>query len=228
MSILRSASDAPALGQHAIAHQFDDLSQQNEASDFGMWIFLATEAMFFGGLFLTYTIYRVHDETAFASASRHLDLVWGTINTVVLLTSSLTVVLAIHAAETQHRHYALFWLSATIALGLGFLGIKSFEYYEKYQLGLMPVSGLPFRWKGPDSAQAEMFFDLYYIMTGVHAIHMVIGLILFLILLVQVARGRLLGEFSAPLRITGLYWHFVDVVWVFLFPFLYLIGTRSQ
>jgi cytochrome c oxidase subunit III len=92
----------------------------------------------------------------------------------------------------------------------------------------MPISGLPFQWEGPDAAQAELFFDLYYVMTGVHAVHMVIGLILFLILFVQVVNGRLLGEFSAPLRITGLYWHFVDVVWVFLFPFLYLIGTRSQ
>jgi cytochrome c oxidase subunit III len=131
MSTPRTVSDAPTLPQHAVAHQFDDLPQQNAASDFGMWIFLATEAMFFGGLFLTYTIYRVHDETAFASASRHLNLVWGTINTVVLLTSSLTVVLAIHAAETQHRQYTLIWLWATIALGFGFLGIKAFEYYEK-------------------------------------------------------------------------------------------------
>lgn len=228
MSTLPSTAGRNAQSPHAVAHQFDDLSQQNEASDFGMWIFLATEAMFFGGLFLAYTIYRVQDEAAFARASLHLDLLWGTINTAVLLTSSLTVVLTVHAAEIRDRRNTLIFLAATIGLGAVFLGIKSFEYFQKYQHGLMPISGMPFQWEGADAPQAEMFFDLYYLMTGVHAAHMVIGLAIFLIMLVQVIRGHLLGESSSPLRIAGLYWHFVDLIWVFLFPFLYLIGTRSS
>ena len=227
INLLEPVSDVSVGEPPALAHQFDDLIQQNEASDLGMWVFLATEALFFGGLFLVYTIYRVRDEVTFAAASRELNLIWGTINTAVLLTSSLSVVLAIHAAEGRLRQQSICWLLVTIALGMTFLGIKSFEYYEKFRHGLMPVSGLPFHWQGANPAQAEMFFDLYYLTTGLHAFHMVIGLVIFLVLLAQIVRGRLLGARSAPLRIAGLYWHFVDVVWVFLFPFLYLIGTRS-
>lgn len=209
-----------------LAHQFDDLAQQREADDLGMWLFLCTEIMFFGGLFLAYTIYRTQDEAAFAAASHELDLFWGTVNTVVLLTSSLTVALALHAAESSQRKQLMALLAATLILGSLFLGIKGMEYHHKYVHGLMPLLGLPFEWHGESPGHAEMFFDLYFLMTGVHALHMLIGLGILLVLLIKASRGGLLGEFSAPVRVTGLYWHFVDVVWVFLFPLLYLIGAH--
>lgn len=209
-----------------LAHHFDDLKQQHEAGELGMWLFLCTEIMFFGGLFLAYTIYRTQDEAAFAAASRELDLFWGTVNTVVLLTSSLTMALAAHAAESLQRKKLVVLLTATMILGSIFLGIKGMEYHHKYIHGLMPLMGLAFEWQGTSSGHAEMFFDLYFLMTGVHALHMVIGLGVLVVLLVNSSRGGLLGEFSAPVRITGLYWHFVDIVWVFLFPLLYLIGAH--
>ena len=209
-----------------LAHQFDDLEEQHEAGEIGMWIFLCTEIMFFGGLFLAYTIYRTQDEAAFAAASRQLDLFWGTVNTVVLLTSSLTMALAGHAARTLQRHRLIVLSAATLVLGSLFIGIKGMEYHHKYVHGLMPLIGLPFEWHGPSPGHAEMFFDLYFLMTGVHALHMIIGLGILLVLLVNASRGGLLGGFSAPVHITGLYWHFVDIVWVFLFPLLYLIGAR--
>lgn len=220
-------SHKPATSEpSALAHQFDDLPQQHEADEMGMWLFLCTEIMFFGGLFLAYTIYRTEDEAAFAAASRELDLLWGTVNTVVLLTSSLTMALAAYAAESFQRKKVVVLLAATMVLGSIFLGIKGMEYHHKYIHGLMPLLGLPFEWHGTSSGHAEMFFDLYFLMTGVHALHMIIGLGVLLVLLVKASRGGLLGDFSAPVRITGLYWHFVDIVWVFLFPLLYLIGAR--
>lgn len=209
-----------------LAHHFDDLEQQHEAGEMGMWLFLCTEIMFFGGLFLAYTIYRTQDEATFAAASRELDLFWGTVNTVVLLTSSLTMALAAHAAESLQRKTLVLLLAATIVLGSIFLGIKGMEYHHKYEHGLMPLLGLPFEWHGTSPGHAEMFFDLYFLMTGIHALHMVIGLGVLLVLLFNASRGGLLGNFSAPVRVTGLYWHFVDIVWVFLFPLLYLIGAR--
>jgi cytochrome c oxidase subunit III len=209
-----------------LAHQFDDLKQQHEADELGMWLFLSTEIMFFGGLFLAYTIYRTQDEATFAAASHELDLLLGTINTAVLLTSSLTMALAVSAAETGQRLKLLGRLAATIMLGCIFIGIKGIEYYHKYEHGLMPILGLPFVWHGPSPGHAQMFFDLYFLMTGVHALHMLIGLCVLLILLIKAGRGGLLGDFSAPVHVTGLYWHFVDIVWVFLFPLLYLIGAR--
>jgi len=209
-----------------LAHHFDDLEQQHEAGEMGMWLFLCTEIMFFGGLFLAYTIYRTQDEAAFAAASHELDLFWGTVNTAVLLTSSLTMALAAHAAESVQRKKLIVLLAATMVLGSIFLGIKGMEYHHKYIHGLMPLLGLPFEWHGTSPGHAEMFFDLYFLMTGVHALHMLIGLGVLLVLLVKSSRGGLLGDFAAPVRITGLYWHFVDIVWVFLFPLLYLIGAR--
>ena len=209
-----------------VAHQFDDLPQQHEADELGMWVFLGTEVMFFGGLFLAYTLYRMKDEATFAAASHELDLVCGTINTAVLLCSSLTMALAVHFAQAAERRAVSLLLAATMTLGSIFLGIKGLEYVHKYQHDLMPLFSLPFAWDGPSPASAKLFFQLYFLMTGVHAVHMLIGLAVLVVLFVQVRRGRMLGEFAAPIRMTGLYWHFVDVIWVWLFPLLYLIGAR--
>jgi cytochrome c oxidase subunit 3 len=209
----------------ALAHQFDDLEQQHESDELGMWLFLATEVMFFGGLFLAYTLYRTQDEATFAAASHQLDLFWGSVNTVVLLVSSLTMALAVDAAQTSQHRKLVKLLLATMVLGSVFLGIKAIEYYQH---GLMPFGGLTFEWSGPSAGHAEMFFDLYFLMTGVHALHMVIGLGIMALLFIKARSGGLLGDFSAPVHITGLYWHFVDIVWVFLFPFLYLIGAHAR
>lgn len=210
-----------------VAHQFDTLEQQRHAGELGMWTFLATEVMFFGGVFLAYTLYRTEHEAAFADASGKMDLTLGTINTAVLLCSSLTMALAVHAAETARRAMLVVCLAATMVLGCVFLGIKFTEYYHKYEEGLIPFLGLPFMYDGPRRAEAAMFFDLYFVMTGIHALHMVIGLGLLAVLLAKAARGGLLGDYSSPVHVSGLYWHFVDIVWVFLFPFLYLIGARQ-
>jgi cytochrome c oxidase subunit III len=213
-----------ALGP--LVHQFDDLKQQHDADELGMWLFLSTEIMFFGGLFLAYTIYRVQDEATFAAASHQLDLVLGTVNTAVLLCSSLTMALAVSAAENFQRRKLIVLLGATMFLGCVFLGIKGIEYYHKYEHGLMPLLGLPFEWRGPSAGRAETFFSLYFLMTGVHALHMLIGLGVILVLIINASSGGLLGEFSMPVHLTGLYWHFVDIIWVFLFPLLYLIGAH--
>lgn len=210
----------------AVAHQFDSLPQQQEASEVGMWLFLCTEIMFFGGVFLAYAIYRMQDEATFALASRELDLTLGTINTVVLLGSSLTMALAVDAARMRAPRSLSRLLIATSILGTVFLVIKGFEYYHKYEHHLMPFRGLIFEWHGPGRGHAELFFNLYFLMTGIHALHMVIGIGMLLILLGVASRGGLLGDFSTPVHCVGLYWHFVDIVWVFLFPLLYLIGAH--
>jgi cytochrome c oxidase subunit 3 len=210
----------------ALAHQFDDLEQQHRADELGMWLFLSTEVLFFGGLFLAYGVYRAQDEIAFAAASGKLDVALGAINTAVLLGSSLTMALAVVAAESAQQRRLVGLLAATIVLGVAFLGVKGYEYYTKYEHGLMPLLGLPFEYDGPAPQQARLFFNLYFLMTGVHALHMVVGLVVLSVLLTAAARGRLLGEFASPVHITGLYWHFVDIVWVFLFPLLYLVGVH--
>jgi len=209
-----------------LAHQFDSLAQQNHADDLGMWVFLATEVMFFGGMFLGYTIYRWEYAEAFAAASSHLDLFWGTLNTAILLSSSFSVAMAVSAAEWSRRGWLIGLLGATMALGAAFLGIKFMSYYHEYREGLMPLLGLPFVWEGDYAGEAAMFFNFYFVLTGVHATHMLIGLGAMMVLLIKAMRGGLLGEYSAPVRIVGLYWHFVDIIWVFLFPLLYLVGAR--
>jgi cytochrome c oxidase subunit 3 len=216
------------LAPSPLVHQFDDLKQQHNADELGMWLFLATEIMFFGGMFLAYSIYRMQDEATFAAASHQLDLLLGTVNTAVLLCSSLTMALAVFAAERSQRRKTIILLAATMVLGGIFLGIKGIEYYHKYEHGLMPLLGLPLAWSGPSPGHAAMFFNLYFLMTGVHALHMVIGLGVLLILLTRASVGGVMGDYSAPIHLAGLYWHFVDIVWVFLFPLLYLIGAHQR
>jgi cytochrome c oxidase subunit 3 len=209
-----------------LAHHFDDLDQQRDAAELGMWVFLATEVLFFGGLFLAYAVYRGQYGEAFAAASHHLDSWLGAANTLVLLTSSLTMALAVHAAQTGRRGLLVGLLLATLLLGAVFLGVKLYEYHHKYEEQLVPLFGLPFHYESPARSQAMMFFTLYFIMTGVHALHMVIGIGVLGTLVVLAWRGGLLAERYIPVHLSGLYWHFVDIVWVFLFPFLYLVGTR--
>ena len=204
-----------------VAHQFDDYEQQKEASTIGMWLFLATEILFFGGLFLGYTVYRGMYPAAYGEASRHLDIVLGTINTGVLLCSSLTMAMAIHEAQVGNRRLVILFLIITMILGAAFLGIKFYEYYQKYVEHLIPGAG--FVWEGPDSTHASLFFIFYFVMTGMHAVHMIIGLGVMTVMVVLSARGKFNSIYYSPLELGGLYWHFVDIVWVFLFPLLYLV-----
>lgn len=207
-----------------VAHHFDTAEQQFEASQLGMWAFLITEIMFFGGLFLGYTVYRSLYPEAFAEASRLLDYKLGAINTAVLICSSLTMVLAVRAAQLGRRRALIVYLLLTMVLGSVFLGNKVVEYSDKFHHHLVP--GLHF---GPEPPlahpqQAQLFFSFYFGMTGLHALHMVIGLVILAVLVYQAWRGKFSSEYFAPVDITGLYWHFVDVVWIYLFPLLYLIS----
>ena len=209
----------------AHAHQFDDVAQQHEASWIGMWIFLATEVMFFGGMFLGYTIYRSVNPQGFASASNHLNVWLGAINTAVLICSSFTMALAVRAAQLGQRRPLIIFLVLTILLGSAFLGVKFTEYHIKFSEQLVP--GSTFAFAGPHAAAAELFFSLYFAMTGMHALHMIIGLGLLATLVVKSARGRFSSSYYTPVEIVGLYWHFVDIVWIFLFPLLYLVGRHA-
>lgn len=214
-----------AEGPGAVAHQFDDFAQQHEASTLGMWAFLITEIMFFGGMFLGYVIYRASYPEAFADASNHMDIILGTINTAVLIASSLTVVLSVHAAHESKQKALLVFLALTILLGLVFLGIKFTEYAHKFEEHLFP--GLNFQYQGENPGHAAIFFSFYFAMTGIHALHMVIGIGIFLVLMVSAWRGRYSKHYFTPVEMAGLYWHFVDIIWIFLFPLFYLLGRHS-
>ena len=214
-------------GRHpALAHHFDSLAQQAEATTLGMWVFLVTEVLFFGGLFATYMIYRSWYPEAFAAASHELDVTLGTINTVVLITSSLTMALAVHAAQLGQRKLLMTFLILTMLLGGVFLGIKSVEYYHKFAEHHVPGPG--FQFEPEHFRHAQIFFSLYFVMTGLHAIHMIIGIGIMLVMLYWSWTGTITQEYSSPIEISGLYWHFVDIVWIFLFPLLYLIGRHAH
>ncbi len=258
------------MSEHAdtgtiLSHHFDDLEQQHESSSLGMWAFLATEVMFFGGLFAAYAVYRSIEPRAFIAASRHLDVALGGINTVVLLASSLCMALAVRASQLQRRVPLVGFLVATMVLGAAFLGIKAVEYSQDYRSHLIP--GYNFDWAkaqaergaeaspitpegggsqqaddnprpyqpglgiettaAPPRNRAEMFFVLYFFMTGLHAVHIIIGITLLGVIATLSWRGWLSGGGATQVEMTGLYWHFVDIVWVFLYPLLYLIDVHK-
>ncbi|HEX6961506.1 MAG TPA: cytochrome c oxidase subunit 3 family protein [Lacipirellula sp.] len=212
-----------------VAHHFEDWEQQYDSCVLGMWTFLVSEVMFFGGAFTTYMVYRWSYPEAFAHASQHLDIYWGTFNTFVLLTSSLTMALAVRAAHLSQSRTAGLFIIATILLGAAFLGIKFYEYYHKYEEGLMPVFGMPFNFEGPSEQRGptQLFYGLYFAMTGIHAVHMIIGIVIMLLFIPPAFRGAYSSGNSLRVEIMGLYWHFVDLVWIFLFPLLYLIDRAT-
>jgi cytochrome c oxidase subunit 3 len=203
-------------------HQFEDIEQQNESYVVGMWVFLVTEVMFFGAMFLAYVLYRWKYQATFFEAHEHLDVRMGTFNTVVLLTSSLTMALSVHFAQLKKRLPQLGLLVATMGLAAVFLVVKYFEWAAKFQHGLVP--GPNFVWHGhAPSGQAQMFFSLYFAMTGLHALHVIIGIVVIGVLTLMTFRKHTLVESFIPNEMIGLYWHFVDIVWIFLFPLFYLI-----
>jgi cytochrome c oxidase subunit 3 len=231
----------------SLQHQFDTMEQQKESSTLGMWLFLVTEIMFFGGLFTAYVIYRRWYPEAFLLASNTLDVLWGGINTAVLICSSLTMALAIWAAQVNWRKGIVIFLLATIVLGGVFLGIKAVEYKDKFTHHHVPGPHFVFdvAHAGGEGEHAgghiaeiaardpllerhtQIFFSLYFIMTGLHATHMVIGMIILGVLAWYAWKGKYDSTYYNPLEMTGLYWHFVDIVWIFLFPLLYLLGAHT-
>jgi len=206
----------------ALQHHFDTLEQQQHAATLGMWVFLMTEVLFFGGLFMAYTLYRTWYPDMFVQASSHLNITLGALNTVVLIGSSLTMALGVHAAQLGERRGTAMYLILTMILGSVFLGVKVVEYADKFHHHLVP--GPNFEFAAPWTQQAQLYFSLYFAMTGLHALHMIIGLGIMAVMTVWAWRGKFSAEYYTPIEITGLYWHFVDIVWIFLFPLLYLIG----
>lgn len=213
-----------ATESSALAHQFDDAVQQHEAASLGMWAFLLTEIMLFGGMFAAYTAYRSAYPGAFEAGSHHLDVLLGGVNTAILICSSLTMALAVHSAQLGKRKAIMFWLAMTIVFGGIFLGIKAVEYSHKFHEHLVP--GPHFAMEGPFAHQAQLFFTLYFAMTGTHAAHMVVGIGIILTLIYKASKGRFSAEYNSPVELTGIYWHFVDIVWIFLYPLLYLLGRH--
>jgi cytochrome c oxidase subunit III len=207
-----------------LAEQFDDIEQQHGAAKLGMWVFLATEVLFFGGLFLSYTVYRYLYPETFAAASRYTEVILGGANTAILLLSSTLMALAVRAAQLRRRKHLVWLLLATAFLGVVFMAVKGFEYHKDFLDGLVP--GGKFRWHEANPGAAEIFFWLYFAMTGLHAIHVTVGIVIMLVLALFAMRGRFGKGHYMPVEIAGLYWHFVDIVWVFLFPLLYLAGHR--
>jgi cytochrome c oxidase subunit III len=224
----------------ALQHQFDSMAQQKEAAVLGMWAFLLTEILFFGGLFMAYMLYRTWYHDAFVAASTSITLFWGALNTVVLIGSSLTMALAVRAAQLSKRQATVFWLILTMALGLVFLGVKVIEYADKFEHHHVPGPNFVWAEPGHESAPAagshgvspdesnfqqhtQIFFSLYFTMTGLHALHMIIGVGLMTVITWMAWKGKFDGHYYTPVEMSGLYWHFVDIVWIYLFPLLYLI-----
>ena len=208
------------------AEQFDDAAQQRHASTLGMWTFLATEVLFFGALFVGFYAMRTRWPADFAQGAQHLKWYLGAINTAVLLTSSFFMALAVHAAEAGDRRRVGRWLLLTLAVGLLFLGIKFTEYVIEYHEQLVPhwhYSAVDEKTGEPRPEQLSLFMSAYFITTGFHAVHVTIGLAALAILWLMNRRGRFTRGYHTPVEMVGLYWHFVDVVWVFLFPTLYLL-----
>jgi cytochrome c oxidase subunit 3 len=213
----------------ALAHHFDDLAQQHRAATLGMWTFLVTEVMLFGGVVTGYAVYRSAYAAEFAGASGHLSIVLGGVNTAILLGSSLTMALAVRSAQLGSSRGAAARIGLTLVLGTVFLAIKASEWYAEYRDGLIPgrtFHGQEFEEAGLDPATVQLFFVFYFVLTGLHAAHMLIGMGVLSLVGWWAWRNRYDAEYHTPVEAAGLYWHFVDVVWIYLFPLLYLIGTR--
>lgn len=201
------------------------MEQQFSSATLGMWAFLLTEIMFFGGMFGAYTIYRGMYPGAFQSTTHYMNVTLGMANTLVLIASSLTMALAVRAAQVDDQKMLRLMLVLTLIFGFAFLGVKSYEYHEKWVEHLIP--GPNFQYYNANYAhQAQILFFLYFAMTGVHALHMIVGAGLLTWLVAKSLRGTFSSQYYAPVEIVGLYWHFVDIVWIFLFPLLYLIGAH--
>lgn len=215
----------------ALHHQFEDIEQQRDTGTFGMWVFLATEILFFGGLFTSYILYRSLYYPGFAAGSHGLEIDLGASMTFILLASSFTMAMSVRAARLGNRTLLVLLLIATILLGATFLGLKFTEYIHKWHEAMVP--GFNFHpavenLRGAPAHSVELFLCFYFFMTGLHALHMIIGIGLLTVMAILSWRGKAVGEYYNRVDVAGLYWHFVDIIWIFLFPLLYLIGGRYK
>ncbi len=205
-----------------LRHHFADANQQRESAKLGMWIFLLTEILFFGGLFCAYAIFRAWNPEMFINAHKALNVTLGTINTIVLISSSLTIALAIRSLQVDKKRNAIIFLVLTLLFATTFLVIKYFEYTHKIHLGQLP--GKYYSYTGIPGTNPHIFFSIYFGMTGLHGLHIIIGIVVIAMMLVKTVRNQFSSEYYTPVEMTGLYWHLVDIIWIYLFPLLYLIG----
>lgn len=208
-----------------LEEQFDEPVQQREAATLGMWIFLSTEILFFGVLFAGYTVMRMLHPAGFAIASRQTDMLLGTVETAVLLTSSSLIALGVRAVKLNQMRAATWLMAGTACLGLSFLVMHGFEYHKEYTEHLIP--GIDFARGGPESSAVELFFFLYYCITGFHSLHVAVGVILITVLAVRVSRNVYGSKRYTTPELTALYWHLVDIVWIFVYPLIYLVGRAG-
>jgi cytochrome c oxidase subunit 3 len=205
-----------------LAHHFSDADQQRESAKLGMWVFLLTEILLFGGLFVTYAVFRSWNPDMFYNAHKQLNVTLGTINTIVLITSSVTVALAIRSLRLNRKKQTIALLATTLILAAVFLVIKYFEYSHKFHLGQLP--GKFYTYTGLKGTNPHIFFSVYFAMTGLHGLHVMAGMIVISIMIIRTSRNQFSSEYYTPVELTGLYWHLVDLIWIYLFPLLYLIG----
>ena len=207
---------------HHVEAHFTDAEQQRESAKMGMWIFLVTEILLFSGLFVAYVIFRAWYPDMFYNAHKFLDVSMGTLNTIVLITSSLTMALAIRSMQVNKKNETIVFLILTLIFALVFLVVKYFEYHHKIELGQLP--GKLYTFKGVQGDNPHIFFGVYFAMTGLHAVHVIIGMTVIIWALTRTVKNHFSDQYYTPLEMTGLYWHLVDMIWIFLFPLLYLIG----
>ncbi len=205
----------------ALAHHFESLEKQAHAARLGMWLFLATEVLLFTALFAAYAVYRYLFPDAFAQASRHIETWIGLVNTLVLVTSSFTVALGLHRATNGDGRGTASYFGVTVLLALVFLGFKALEYSHHFQEGQLP--GRFYTYAPVQGAGASLFFSLYFLITGLHALHVVVGMTVLAVIGVRARLGAFTAEYHVPVELAGLYWHLVDVIWIFVFPLIYLI-----
>ncbi|KAB2881030.1 cytochrome c oxidase subunit 3 family protein [bacterium] len=205
-----------------LAHHFADMEQQKESAKLGMWFFLLTEVLTFGGLFCAYAVYRAWYPEMFSNAHRELNVLMGTINTVVLITSSLTMALAIRSMQIDRKNQTMWYLFFTFLLAGTFMVIKYFEYTHKIHVGQLP--GKFYSFEGIEGSNPHIFFSIYFMMTGLHGIHVLGGMCLIAWLMYKTKKNTFSPEYYTPIEMTGLFWHLVDLIWIFLFPLFYLIG----
>ena len=209
----------------ALGEQYNTFEQQHTTAELGMWIFLATELMLFGGLFTAYTVYRTVYPAGFAEGSRHLELIYGAPNTAVLILSSLTMAMAVRCSQLGEQRKLVWYLIATALLGTLFMAVKGAEYYKHFVDGMVP--GLAWRYVGPYPGPVQLFFFAYFTMTGLHAVHLIVAIAIVFVTALLARRGAFPPRRHLPVEMVGLYWHFVDMVWTFLLPLLYFFGLTE-
>ena len=203
-----------------VSHHFSNADQEFDSCKLGMWLFILTEFMLFGGLFVAYAVFRTWYPETFESGAEKLDWQMGAVNTVILITSSVTMAMAIRACQVNQKGKALALLIVTVLCGMGFLVVKYFEYHHKFELGILP--GDYFSYMGAHMSNEHLYFSIYFLTTATHVLHVILGLLAILWVAFRTAKGEFYEAYYTPVEMVGLYWHLVDLIWIFLFPLLYL------